>query len=88
MGSLQGISMTCDATLSIGLALTAAGMVVALVFMGLTAFVAVSIVFTKAATMPAEPKGLDLDNPVQRRRREGTASRAMPAQNPDSIERP
>jgi hypothetical protein len=62
MGGPQGISMTCDATLSIGLALTAAGMVVALVFMGLTAFVAVSIVFTKAATLPAEPKGLDLGN--------------------------
>jgi hypothetical protein len=81
--------MTCDATLSIGLALAAAGMVVALVFMGLTAFVAVSIVFTKAATLPAEPKGLDLgNNPLERRRREGTASRAMPAPNPDSIERP
>ena len=62
--------MTCDAALSIGLALAAAGMVLALVFMGLTAFV-VSVAFTKAAPLPAEPKGLDLDDPVQRRRWEG-----------------
>jgi hypothetical protein len=63
--------MTCDAMLSIGLALAAAGMVLALVFMGLTAFAAVSVAFTKAAPLPAEPKGLDLDNPEQRRRWEG-----------------
>ena len=58
--------MRCDATLSIGLALAAAGMVLALVFMGLTAFAAVSVAFTKAAPSPAEPKGLDLDNSEQR----------------------
>jgi hypothetical protein len=42
--------------------------VLALVFMGLTAFAAVSVAFTKAAPLPAEPKGLDSDDPVQRRR--------------------
>jgi hypothetical protein len=47
-----------------------------------------SVVFTKAATSRAEPKGLGLGNPVQRRRWERTASRATPARKPDSIERP
>jgi hypothetical protein len=63
--------MRCDATLAIGLALAAAGMALALVCMGLTAFAAVSVAFTKAAPLPAEPKGLDLDDPAQRRRLEG-----------------
>ncbi len=38
MGSRQGVAVSCDATLSIGLALAVAGMVLTLVFMGLTAF--------------------------------------------------
>jgi hypothetical protein len=71
MGSRQGVAVRCDATLSIGLALAAAGMVLALVFMGLTAFAVVSVAFTTAAPLPAEPKGLDLGDPVQRRRLEG-----------------
>jgi hypothetical protein len=46
-------------------------MVLALMFMGLTAFAAVSVAFTTAAPLPAEPKGLDLGDPVQRRHLEG-----------------